>query len=715
MFDYWHDLPYLQEGIIPPALLHKFDTIDEVLAADADLELLSSEKKKDTPMQGKGQHTKKPTKQSRIDRFFGDESTSSSMKAYSGSTCGNGLDLSEISTNSLEVLSLGYVDFACKNHYVEGLIWPVGFTVRKKMKSLLSKSSAWHTLEVLKPNTRDAEPAIRIKFEENILLEGSASSPEMVDFLRKKTKNDSIVSFTSPFGARFIGVGIKRIAEAIRCLPHADQFLGHLARPKSRLSSSILAAGTMNPLLLEILECQLPEDIKAVPLPEERPYECQICGEADEDEDDFILQCDGCRVCVHMSCYAVQEAPHGRLWLCDVCSSAPKTYHRPACALCPVKGGAMKRTTCGKWCHPACALWLPETFLIREKTHMHLVGLIDGLQSIHKSRFEARCCICKQKYGACVQCCSESKCYKTFHFMCARTEGCLIRMEQQSDDEEEEEQELKDSNDSDSVSEQVRKKRKQKKRKKRPSHIVVSGTKLLVNCPKHSSLETGLQRNPSDDGSNAILSIDADEFEYINSSMKDLTLWRANHSRINKSRFLEPIALSLGGSRQPGLGTEDVKSSCTNFSNATIKSDSLDILAPAPPLLAKSEEEKKIVSQAENFYNMLRTWKHSVIPGKSAIHAWGAFAARDFAAGEFVIEYVGELVRPSVAEMRERRLYDSLVGAGTYVFRLNTDTCVDATRSGNLAHLLNHSCEPNCVSRTLSGRYPHFAFHECYL
>ena len=36
------------------------------------------------------------------------------------------------------------------------------------------------------------------------------------------------------------------------------------------------------------------------------------------------------------------------------------------------------------------------------------------------------------------------------------------------------------------------------------------------------------------------------------------------------------------------------------------------------------------------------------------------------------------------------------------MFRLNEDACVDATRAGNMAHLLNHSCDPNCYSRTVT-------------
>lgn len=68
--------------------------------------------------------------------------------------------------------------------------------------------------------------------------------------------------------------------------------------------------------------------------------------------------------------------------------------------------------------------------------------------------------------------------------------------------------------------------------------------------------------------------------------------------------------------------------------------------------------------------------------GKSAIHGWGAFTKRAHAEGDMLIEYAGELVRRSVADTRERRCYDKLVGAGTYVFGLNEDVCVDATRAG---------------------------------
>lgn len=39
-----------------------------------------------------------------------------------------------------------------------------------------------------------------------------------------------------------------------------------------------------------------------------------------------MLQCDRCRMHVHMSCYGVKEYNNGRLWLCDVCRCASPLF-----------------------------------------------------------------------------------------------------------------------------------------------------------------------------------------------------------------------------------------------------------------------------------------------------------------------------------------------------------------------------------------------------
>ena len=109
-----------------------------------------------------------------------------------------------------------------------------------------------------------------------------------------------------------------------------------------------------------------------------------------------------------------------------------------------------------------------------------------------------------------------------------------------------------------------------------------------------------------------------------------------------------------------------------------------------------------MLSMADKFRRMRETLGDRLTNGKSAIHGWGAFTKVPHRAGDMMIEYCGDLVRPGVAELREDRMYDRMVGAGTYVFRLDKDYCVDATRAGNMAHLINHSCEPNCHSRTIT-------------
>ena len=56
-----------------------------------------------------------------------------------------------------------------------------------------------------------------------------------------------------------------------------------------------------------------------------------------------------------------------------------------------------------------------------------------------------------------------------------------------------------------------------------------------------------------------------------------------------------------------------------------------------------------------------------------------------------VIEYVGQMIRPSVADLREKKYNEEGIGS-SYLFRVDLETIIDATRYGNLARFINHSC-----------------------
>jgi SET domain-containing protein len=55
-------------------------------------------------------------------------------------------------------------------------------------------------------------------------------------------------------------------------------------------------------------------------------------------------------------------------------------------------------------------------------------------------------------------------------------------------------------------------------------------------------------------------------------------------------------------------------------------------------------------------------------------------------AGEMVIEYVGEVIRQAVADRREK-LYERMGIGSSYLFRVDDDLVVDATKKGNLGYL----------------------------
>ncbi|KAF2200817.1 hypothetical protein GQ43DRAFT_432186 [Delitschia confertaspora ATCC 74209] len=99
-------------------------------------------------------------------------------------------------------------------------------------------------------------------------------------------------------------------------------------------------------------------------------------------------------------------------------------------------------------------------------------------------------------------------------------------------------------------------------------------------------------------------------------------------------------------------------------------------------------------------FNQLKKRKKLVKFDRSAIHNWGLYAEENIAANDMIIEYVGEKVRQRVADLREKK-YDMQGVGSSYLFRIDEDTVIDATKMGGIARFINHSCTPNCTAKII--------------
>eukprot|EP00826_Nyctotherus_ovalis_P044485 TRINITY_DN4803_c0_g1_i5.p1 TRINITY_DN4803_c0_g1~~TRINITY_DN4803_c0_g1_i5.p1 ORF type:complete len:450 (+),score=140.32 TRINITY_DN4803_c0_g1_i5:108-1457(+) len=187
---------------------------------------------------------------------------------------------------------------------------------------------------------------------------------------------------------------------------------------------------------------------------------CEVCNDGDYEDKNMIVVCSTCDLSVHQKCYGIAHIP-SEDWICDGCAAfGARGRKLLRCALCPVRGGAIKPTTtsvrdpffssknlyhCGAgenqsakeepkpsvlWVHLSCAHWMPELELWSKNFTKHIAGL----SLIDKKRFKLTCSLCKQKAAGCCIQCNEGKCPVSFHVECARLNGTYLDFEAHSEE-----------------------------------------------------------------------------------------------------------------------------------------------------------------------------------------------------------------------------------------------------------------------------------------
>ena len=117
-------------------------------------------------------------------------------------------------------------------------------------------------------------------------------------------------------------------------------------------------------------------------------------------------------------------------------------------------------------------------------------------------------------------------------------------------------------------------------------------------------------------------------------------------------------------------------------------------------------QNRRIQNQEYVKYQVIET------PGKGH----GIIAKQDIEPGTFVIEYVGEVLNYKQYLSRSEKM-NRENNSHLYFMTMSQDEIIDASKKGNNARFINHSCDPNCKTQKwlVDGKTRVGIFAKCFI